>query len=101
MRRRVKELLLRLRAVWKPSPHFITATLLDLHGKRPELIAFQIRSKRQLHSNPEKWYMSIEEMFELKEHPSPIYYLRADDAEKLARNLLEAAVESRQKIDDA
>ena len=50
------------------EPHFVIRTELSVSEIRPELIEFRIFSKRQLRSNPEKWYMSVEEMLAETEH---------------------------------
>ena len=81
--------------------HFMIGTDLRIHETRRELIAFQIRSKRQPYSDPEKWYMSVAEMMEPVAQISPVFYLRADDAEDLARNLLKIAEDSRRACDSS
>ena len=82
------------------EPHFITRYGLHVSKDcRPELIAFRIWSKRQLCSNPEKWYMSVEEMLEENERLSPLFYLQAHHAESLAQMLLDAAQDSRNACD--
>lgn len=84
------------------EPHFVTRYGLHVSADcRPELISFRIWSKRQLRSNPEKWYLSVEEMLEEDEHLSPLFYLQPRHAETLARELLEVARKSREASDSA
>ena len=84
------------------EPHFVTRYGLHVPKDcRPELIAFRIWSKRQLRSNPEKWYLSIEEMLEENEHSSPLFFLQASHAESLAQMLLDAARDSRNACDSS
>ncbi len=86
---------------FKGDLHFITQWGLDFRrADRPELISFRLWSKRQPRSNPQKWWLSVEEMLEKKQHESPHYLLQNHHAESLAQSLLKVAAESRQAYDD-
>ena len=76
------------------EPHFIIQHELRVCRLHPQLLSFRILSKRQPHSNREKWYMSVAEMMEETAHESPVYFLQAKHAVALARNLLNAVGDS-------
>ena len=76
------------------EPRFVVETELNFSESRPELILFRIASKRQIGSNPDKFYMSVEEFLESEAAWSPLFVLKADAAVDLAKNLLNVAHDS-------
>lgn len=82
--------------------HFVTEWQIVLDRKtRPELLALRLWSKRQLHSNSDEFYRSVEEMLEVRARASLAYVLNNNHAETLATELLDAAAKSRQACDDS
>lgn len=81
------------------EPQFVVRTELSLHPMRPDIIVFQLWSKEQHSSNPEKWYMSVAEFLEKTERQAPDFLLNAEGAESLAQDLLNVAAASRRALD--
>ena len=81
------------------EPQFVRQVAIGVPEKPRLSISFRIRSRAQVHSNPQEWYKSVSEMWEDEDRESPIFVLTADSAAELAQNLLKAVEDSRAAYD--
>ena len=84
----------------KRDLHFVVEMEVKAEKPRPELLVFQIQSKRQLDPPPgTPPEVPISDLLESETHYSPLFVLRRRDAVDVARNLLNAAKRSQDLSD--
>lgn len=85
----------------KREPYFVVEFEIRAEKPRPELLVFQIRSKRQhdpIPGTPPEF--PVGSLLEVETHYSPLYVLRRRDAVEIARSLLNAAKKSQDLSDE-